>query len=120
MVTYDRKIKKDVFYFYKANWSDEPVIYITDRRFTPRPVGDGPVKVYSNCDSVTLSVNGDPLGTKTADDHIYLWPAVKLVLGDNDLTATGTRGGKQYSDTCRIVYDPSATTQPAATAGTAK
>src|ERR1022692_4801691 len=54
LVTYDRKTKKDAFYFYKANWSSDPVIYITDRRFTPRKVGDGPVKVYSNCDSVEL------------------------------------------------------------------
>ena len=30
LVTYDRKIKKDAFYFYKANWSDEPVLYITE------------------------------------------------------------------------------------------
>jgi beta-galactosidase len=31
LITFDRKTKKDAFYFYKANWSDEGVLYITDR-----------------------------------------------------------------------------------------
>lgn len=48
LVTYDRKIKKDAFYFYKANWSTEPMIYITSRRFTKRPEASVQVKVYSN------------------------------------------------------------------------
>jgi len=118
LVTYDRRIKKDAFFFYKANWSEEPVIYITDRRFTPRPVDDEPVKIYSNCDSVELTVNGKSLGTKTSDDHIFIWPAAKLALGENELMATGVRGGKHFSDSCRIVYDPKAiipmvTTEPA-------
>ena len=48
LVTYDRKIKKDAFYFYKANWSDEPMIYITSRRFTERTNAVTDVKIYSN------------------------------------------------------------------------
>ena len=36
LVTADRKTKKDAFYFYKANWSEEPVLYITSRRYTER------------------------------------------------------------------------------------
>jgi beta-galactosidase len=106
LVTYDRKTKKDAFYFYKANWSDDPVIYITDRRFTPRNVSHGPVKVYSNCDSVDLSVNGTSLGTVAGDTHAFVWPDVTLIRGDNQLQATGTRSGKQYSDTITINYDP--------------
>ena len=42
IVTYDRKTRKDSYYFYKANWSAEPVLYIAARRFTRRtePVTD--------------------------------------------------------------------------------
>jgi beta-galactosidase len=47
-VSYDRKTKKDAFYFYKANWSDEPTLYITSRRFTERTNAVTDVKVYSN------------------------------------------------------------------------
>lgn len=32
LVTHDRKVKKDAFYFYKANWNPEPMVYIAGRR----------------------------------------------------------------------------------------
>ena len=57
-MTYDRKIKKDAFYFYKANWSDEPMIYIKSRRFTERTNAVTDVKIYSNAKNVELLVNG--------------------------------------------------------------
>jgi beta-galactosidase len=106
LVTYDRKTKKDAFYFYKANWSSEPVIYITDRRYNPRSVSEGPIKVYSNCDSVEVKLNGASLGNKTGDDCVFIWPGVNLARGYNRIEATGTRGGQSYSDVCVIEYDP--------------
>jgi beta-galactosidase len=36
LVTFDRQTKKDAFYFYKANWSAEPVLYIAGRRYADR------------------------------------------------------------------------------------
>ncbi|HSV13900.1 MAG TPA: glycoside hydrolase family 2 TIM barrel-domain containing protein, partial [Tepidisphaeraceae bacterium] len=51
MVTYDRKVKKDVFFFYKANWTQTPVTYIAERRHTDRVYRTAPVKVYSNATS---------------------------------------------------------------------
>ncbi len=108
MVTYDRKTKKDVFYFYKANWSDDPFVYITDRRFTPRPAEDLPIKIYSNCDTVELRLNGQTLGARPAKmDHIFIWPNADLGPGANQFLAIGTRGGKHFSDQCTIVFDPS-------------
>ncbi len=57
LVTRDRKIKKDAFYFYKANWSDEPVLYITSRRFfTDRTNAVTDVKIYSNTKEPKLFV----------------------------------------------------------------
>jgi beta-galactosidase len=110
LVTYDGKTKKDAFYFYKANWSTEPVIYITERRFTPRPVADAPVKIYSNCDSVELSVNGKSLGSTAGSDvKVFLFDKVQLQPGENKLIATGTRDGKTYTDSCTIVFDEKAT-----------
>jgi beta-galactosidase len=106
LVTYDRKTKKDAFYFYKANWSDEPVIYICDRRFTPRNVAKGPVKVYSNCDSVALKLNGTSIGQGNQDDCVFTWPHITLVRGHNTIEATGTRNGREYNDTISITYDP--------------
>ena len=106
LVTYDRKTRKDVFYFYKANWSEEPVIYITDRRFTPRNVNHGPIKVYSNCQTVELKVNDVSLGVKTGDDCVFVWPNVALVRGENQIEAVGIRDGQTHRDVCGIDYDP--------------
>jgi beta-galactosidase len=123
LVTYDRKIKKDAFYFYKANWSDEPVVYITERRFTPRNFDHSPVKVYSNCDSVELKLNGTSLGSASNTDHVFIWPDVTLVRGKNVIEADGIRDGQRHSDSCTIDFDPGAVenrpyapaTRPAAT-----
>lgn len=36
LVTHNRKVKKDAFYFYKANWNPEPMVYIAGRRSVNR------------------------------------------------------------------------------------
>lgn len=57
LVTHDRKIKKDAYYFYRANWNPEPMIYIAGRRNVNRvkPLVD--VQVFSNVEEVILIVN---------------------------------------------------------------
>ena len=37
LVTFDRKIKKDAFYAYKAYWSKEPFVHICGKRYADRP-----------------------------------------------------------------------------------
>ena len=65
IVTYDREIKKDVFYFYRANWSADPTVHITGRRYRDRAYPVAEVRVYSNAPLTTLAVNGVSLGSKT-------------------------------------------------------
>src|SRR5207245_4734160 len=48
LVTADRKIRKDAFYFYQANWTSEPLVHITGRRYDPRPSGAERIQVYSS------------------------------------------------------------------------
>jgi beta-galactosidase len=67
LVTFDRKIKKDSFYVYKAWWSKEPFVYLCGRRYVDRPEKETLVKVYSNQPQVTLYVNGKPFSTATGD-----------------------------------------------------
>jgi beta-galactosidase len=101
LVTYDRKIKKDAFYFYKANWSDEPMVYITDRRFTERTNAVTNVKIYSNAAQVELFVNGVSLNTRTNDGNgIFIWPEVKLAAGENKVEARAERDGQSLRDDC--------------------
>ncbi len=98
LVTYDRKIKKDAYFFYLAQWTTEPFAYICDRRFTPRPAGTVLMKAYSNCPKVELFINGNSQGVQKPDDHVFVWPHVKLAPGDVEVSAVGTdaQGGKHH------------------------
>ncbi len=92
MVSYDRLTKKDAFYWYKANWSSDPFVYITGRRFNPRTTETVDVKVYSNLDSVTLTAGGVAWPAQTSTDHIFIFPAVPLATGDNQVGAQAQSG----------------------------
>jgi beta-galactosidase len=67
LVTFDRKIRKDSFYLYKAWWSDEPFVHICGSRYVDRCEKLTNVKVYSNQKSVTLYANGQEIGTLEGD-----------------------------------------------------
>lgn len=58
LVTYDRRIKKQGFYFYKALWSKEPFVYLCGERFDKHALDKINIKVYSNQNQVDLWVNG--------------------------------------------------------------
>jgi len=109
LVTADRQVKKDAFYFYKANWSDEPVIYITSRRFTQRitPVTD--VKVYSNATKVEIFINGRSQGWRKNDGNaVFVWTNIHLSPGTNHVEARGTRNGQLIQDECDWTLGPPA------------
>lgn len=98
IVTYDRKTRKDSYYFYKANWSAEPVLYIAARRFTRRtePVTD--VKVYTNQRQVVLYVNGRRVAKGKKDDiGRVVFRNVHLREGENVIHVQSG----QLSDECR-------------------
>lgn len=58
LVTFDRKIKKDSFYLYKAYWSDEPFVHIAGKRMEERTGDTTKITVYTNMPHVKLFVNG--------------------------------------------------------------
>ena len=69
LVTFDRAIKKDAFYLYKAAWSDEPFVHVCGSRYTDRPSETTEVKVYTNQPAVELFVDGERLDGK-AGGHV--------------------------------------------------
>ncbi|MDO6761305.1 glycoside hydrolase family 2 TIM barrel-domain containing protein [Tamlana sp. 2_MG-2023] len=87
LVTFDRETKKDAFYFYKANWSEEAVLYIAERRDTERTEETVQVKVYTNQSKVTLFVNGEMLATQklTSDIGVLTFENIKLNPGKNTI-----------------------------------
>ena len=113
IVTYDRALRKDTFYWYKANWTTNPMVYITGHTFTNWLTNAVSAKVYANCDAVELRVNGKPLGEVRSTNCIFTWP-VTLRPGSNLVEALGTKGSARVGDF--LVWNapsPSAPSQPA-------
>lgn len=72
LVTFDRKIKKDAYYIYKAYLSEQPFVHICGRRNIDRVEEVTEVKVYSNQKKVALYNNGT-LIEKKEGDKIFLF-----------------------------------------------
>ena len=101
LVTYDRRTRKDAFYYYKANWNPEPMIHLAGRRFAERPVGETEIKVYSNAAEVELFVNGASAGRMRSDNCIFRWQ-VELAAGANRIVAQAV-GARALRDECVLI-----------------
>lgn len=90
IVTYDRKVKKDPYYFYKANWTDNPTVHVNSSRYTERAYAVTSVHVYSNAPKTRLRVNGTLVGTlDQCPERICIWNDVRLQPGTNKVVAEG-------------------------------
>ena len=70
MITFDRKVKKDVFYLYKAYWTDKPFVYMAGKRYEYRTERITGITVYSNQKEVSLYNNGKHVATKRGE-HVF-------------------------------------------------
>jgi beta-galactosidase len=104
LASYDRKVRKDAFYFYRANWSSQPTLHLVGRRYADRPYGVIEVKAYSNAKTVHLWRNGSDIGVASCTDGICLWPAVHLVPGPDTVLAKADFDGTTLSDTLQWNY----------------
>lgn len=95
LVTFDRKLKKDAYYLYKAYWSDEPFVHLCGRRYADRAEEVTEVKVYTNQPAVSLYVDGVLFAEEKAD---------RIVRFSVPLTGTHTVevGSSELSDTMTI------------------
>jgi beta-galactosidase len=101
LVTQDRKVKKDAYFFYKANWNPTPMVSIASSLSTPRKEAITEIRAYSNCPEVELLVNGTTLGVGKPDElKIVRWEGVTLRPGKNKIEVTGRSGAQTVSDTC--------------------
>ncbi len=64
LVTFDRKLKKDCFYLYKAYWTEDPFVYLAGRRYEYRTEAVTEITVYSTCGEVSLYNNGKLVETQ--------------------------------------------------------
>lgn len=99
LVTYDRRIKKDAFYLYKAHWSEEKFVHITSKRFVDRADDSINIKVYSNCRDVTLYVNEKEVESKTNDEKVFIFENVPLQEGKSVVKAISYKNDVVIEDT---------------------
>ena len=86
LVTRDRQTKKDAYYFYRANWSTEPVLHLCSQRMTATTNDTITVTGFSNRGEVTLKVNGRTVSTKEPDEvRVVRWEHIPLSPGENAL-----------------------------------
>jgi beta-galactosidase len=106
---------KDAYYVFKSYWSDVPFAYIESHSWTERNGPEGKARqvcVFSNCEKVSLSLNGQSLGQRQR--IIGNFPAnnlrweVPFSEGANTLIATGYKEGKKVAEdslTIRYSYE---------------
>ena len=92
LVTRDRKIKKDAFYYYKAQWSQKPFVHICGRRFVKRMEDVIDIKVYTNEPEVRLTGTSSPRTMTNDGSNILCFHSVPLPDGANTFTVTGSSG----------------------------
>ncbi|MEN8122200.1 MAG: sugar-binding domain-containing protein [Bacteroidota bacterium] len=100
LITYDRKTKKDVFFWYKANWSDEPVLYLTGRRNNLVDTNTMSFKAYCNFGIPELYINGKSFGKmdKGINSVQFVKNDILLKKGQNKIEIKAVYENKTYKD----------------------
>lgn len=92
MITFDRKVKKDTFYLYKAYWTDKPFVHLAGKRYEYRTEKVTEITVYSNLPEVSLYHNGKLVETQKGDKvfkfHVKLEEKNQLKVKAGNMTDT--------------------------------
>ena len=70
LVNFDRTVKKDSFYLYKAYWTKTPFVHLCGKRFVHRPGTTADITVYSTLNEVEVYNNGKLL-QKLSGDKVF-------------------------------------------------
>ncbi len=98
---------KDSYYYYKAWWTDEPVLHLFPHWNWPGKEGQEiSVWVHSNCHEVELFLNGVSQGRQTVKPYTHLEWKVKYAPGT--LVAKGMYNGQPIEDVRETTGAPAA------------
>ncbi|HEY4990310.1 MAG TPA: beta-galactosidase GalA [Opitutaceae bacterium] len=89
---------KDNFWYYKAWWTDAPVLHLLPHwNWAGREGQEIDVRALSNCDEVELFLNGRSMGRQAMKrDSELKW---KVAYAPGTLSAVGYKDGKEVADT---------------------
>lgn len=99
LVTFDRKIKKDAFYLYKAYLSEEKFVHLCGSRYINRAEEVTEVKVYSNEPVITLYVDGKETETKSSE-KIFTFRVP--ISGEHTIEARAEDGQSDSITICKV------------------
>ena len=94
LVTIDRKVRKDAFYYYKANWNKtEPTVHLCSKDYTERTEDITDIVVFTTAPSATLYLNGKKVSQKKTDAYATVeWPGIQLQRGANTVRIVTPQG----------------------------
>ncbi len=88
-------IEKPPFYYYKAWWTDQPVLKLATH-WNHTEGENVKIAVFTNCDNIVLYLNGKEIAKATVEKFDLPQFTVKYEAGV--LEAIGTKNGKEYRD----------------------
>jgi len=110
---------KESYYVFQSYWAEKPMVHIYGHTW-PMRWGDAGeqklLKVYSNCDSVELFVNGKSQGLNKRNSQDF--PAAGLrwmvqLAPENHVRAVGRQNGRTVEDEIRFQYQTQKWSKPA-------
>lgn len=116
LVTRDRSVFKDAYYYLKAMWNSEPMVYVTQKRNMNKTASPVTLRIYTNCEYVKVySSSMTLLDTVQRSSGSYVvTKSVELEEGNNVFYVTGhtaSDAAASCQDSVTISYeDTSAST----------
>jgi beta-galactosidase len=102
---------KEGYYVFQSYWTEKPMVHIYGHSWPVRwgePGEQKLVKVYSNCDTAELFLNGTSQGGRKRNSQDFpaagLHWLVKFDDGENHLRATALKNGRTVTDEIRFLY----------------
>ncbi|MCJ2185887.1 malectin domain-containing carbohydrate-binding protein [Novosphingobium sp. 2638] len=99
LVTADRKVKKDAFWYYKVAWSDAPAVHFAGKHYVDRSYPVMTVKAYANSPKARLTMGSKVVGEADCTDDVCEWRDVPLAPGPNKAVVTTVGGKESLTDT---------------------
>ena len=110
LVTRDRSVVKDAYYYLKAMWNSEPMVYVTQKRNMDKTTSPITLRIYTNCNYVKVySSSMTLLDTIQRSSGSYVvTKSVELEEGGNLFYVTGhdtSSGEATCNDSVTINYE---------------
>ena len=87
------RLPKEAYYMFQAEWTEKPMVHIVGHWTWPEDAGRSrAVRIYSNCDTVELFLNGQSLGERKPATQERVWQDFRALV--EKYRETGELGGQ--------------------------